>query len=280
MPLSYKTTEGDMLTVAASLLQPDEPAELSKMGTTAQDKKRSWKCRFPDGRRFIPEIPFLLETADLLFINKPAGISVHGDNSIAELLTGIFSAASFGQSQPESLSFKQGPLHRLDKDTTGILCFSRTLAGAQWFSQCLREKTVTKYYLGIVRGNMSSQLISTETGNGNALTKSFQVEYNNTIDASLMLFQLITGKKHQIRVHTMGAGHPLIGDGRYRGGSPLPHCQHYLLHAWRISFPESRPAAIPLFIEAPFFPAMQRCLTDFFPAWKKQIEALLPLKFR
>ena len=131
-------------------------------------------------------------------------------------------AVRFGDKPLQSLSFKPGPLHRLDKDTTGVLCFSRTLVGAQWFSQCLREKTADKYYLGVVCGNLSTQLITAEDKDGKTMTQCYQIGYSKDLAASLMLFQLITGKKHQIRKHTLSVNHPLVGDRTYGGGNPLP----------------------------------------------------------
>ena len=233
--------------------------------------------------RIPTDIPILLQTTDLLIINKPAGISVHGDHSIDTLLSGaavqlsadIPPSARFASHPLQSLSFKPGPLHRLDKDTTGVLCFSQTLAGAQWFSQCLREKMVGKYYLGVVRGAMPSQRITAEDESGKTMTQCYSLSYNRRIDASLILFKLITGKKHQIRKHTASVGHPLAGDRKYRGGNPLHGCKHYLLHAWRLYFPASRPADIPLFIEAPFFPEMETCLKQYFSGWEKQLPIFL-----
>lgn len=233
--------------------------------------------------RIPADIPILLQTTDLLIINKPVGIPVHGEHSIDALLFGAavqLSAdmpppARFTRNPLQSLSFKPGPLHRLDKDTTGVLCFSQTLAGAQWFSQCLREKTVGKYYLGIVRGAMPSQLITAEDESGKTITQCYSLSYNRGIDASLILFKLITGKKHQIRKHTASTGHPLAGDRKYQGGNPLPACKHYLLHAWRLYFPASRPADMPPFIEAPFFPEMEACLKQYFSGWEKTASDLL-----
>lgn len=243
----------------------------------------------------LTDIPILLKTTGLLIVNKPAGIPVHGEHSIDTLLSGaahlcgntlqcdttvqlsadIPPPARFARNSLKSLSFKPGPLHRLDKDTTGVLCFSQTLAGAQWFSQCLREKTVGKYYLGVVRGAMPSQRITAEDESGKTITQCYSLSYNKGIDASLILFKLITGKKHQIRKHTANVGHPLVGDRKYRGGNPLPASKHYLLHAWRLYFPASRPADMPLFIEAPFFPEMETCLKQYFSGWEKTASDLL-----
>ena len=264
--------------------------EQNQSHTSGKRYRASDRCS-----RIPTDIPILLKTTDLLIVNKPAGIPVHGEHSIDTLLSGAAHrcgntlqcgatvqlspnmppAVRFGDNPLQSLSFKPGPLHRLDKDTTGVLCFSRTLAGAQWFSQCLREKTVGKYYLGVVRGVMLSQLITAEDESGKTITQCYSLHYNRGIDASLMLFKLITGKKHQIRKHTASVGHPLAGDRKYHGGNPLPACKRYLLHAWRLYFPASRPADMPAFIEAPFFPEMEICLNRYFSDWEKRASALL-----
>lgn len=275
--LNYRTAAGDILSIAASLLSAGKQPAQQKSLADKQDY-------IPNKQAYtLTDIPILLKATDLLIINKPAGISVHGRYSIEAMLSSawalVFSdeqSAAIGSDgkPPQSLSFKQGPLHRLDKNTTGVLCFSRTLAGAQWFSQCLREKTVDKYYLGIVRGAMSTRFITAEDESGKTMTQCYSAGYNKDIDASLMLFRLITGKKHQIRKHTMSIGHPLAGDSKYRGEAPLSGCARYQLHAWRLYFPASRPADVPAYIEAPLFPEMSKCLNKYFSDWEKRTEAI------
>ena len=289
---------GDILSISELLLSAEKQPVRNKSASGEQNQSHtSGKRRHTSGRqaRIPTDIPILLQTTDLLIINKPAGIPVHGEHSIDTLFSGdahlcdntiqcgamvrlspnMPPAVRFDDKSLQSLSFKPGPLHRLDKDTTGVLCFSRTLAGAQWFSQCLREKIVGKYYLGVVRGVMLSQLITAEDESGKTITQCYSLCYNKEIEASLMLFKLITGKKHQIRKHTASVGHPLAGDRKYHGGNPLPACKRYLLHAWRLYFPASRPADMPAFIEAPFFSEMEICLNRYFSDWEKRASALL-----
>lgn len=264
MPPHYKTVTGDVLTIATVILPEKAPVISAK-----RNKRNKQPCQ--GHNQFIQNIPILLMTNDLLIINKPPCISVHGERSVALLLNNILA----GSGQPIGLSFKPGPLHRLDKHTSGVLCFSRTLAGAQWFSRCLQEKTVDKYYIGVVQGRMSARLITTGEGSGSAVTDCRPLGYSAEQDTSLMGFLLVTGKKHQIRKHVMAAGYPLIGDSRYGGIKPLRHCKRYLLHAWRLSFPASRPADIPSFIEAPLFPEMEAFLGRFFPDWKESAHRVL-----
>jgi len=265
--------EGDLLEFPDHCLGKKDP----KLALSQKEKKF---------QKLDPELVksrILYEDEQWLVFNKPAGIPVHGEHSIdtllsdatAQLSADIPPSTSSASHPLRSLSFKSGPLHRLDKDTTGVLCFSQTLAGAQWFSQCLREKTVGKYYLGVVRGNLQTQLITVEDESGKTITQCYSLSYNREIDASLILFKLITGKKHQIRKHSANAGHPLVGDRKYRGGNLLPTCKHYLLHAWRLYFPASRPADMPTLIEAPFFPEMKTSLKQYFSGWRKAASAIL-----
>ena len=305
--MNYRTVVGDILSIADMFFSPEQQS-VRKQAAPSEQNNISGKKRHASGRQFhiLTDIPILLKTTDLLIVNKPAGIPVHGEYSIDTLLSGASllcgnpvqygdavqctnTAPLFPNVPPtfhfaphplQSLSFKPGPLHRLDKDTTGVLCFSRTLVGAQWFSQCLREKTADKYYLGVVRGNLSMQLITTDDKAGKTMTQCYQIGYSKDLAASLVLFQLITGKKHQIRKHTMSVNHPLVGDRTYAGGNPLPACKRYLLHAWRLYFPASRPADMPAFIEAPLFLEMERCLNRYFPDWEKKAIALLKQRNR
>ena len=281
--INYRTVAGDALSIAESLLAPGQQTGHPPQATDKRGYTNTGRVHASGRSVQLPaDIPILLKTTDLLIVNKPAGIPVHGNYSIDTLLSATWTLFSDtphvsvpGRAAPQNLSFKPGPLHRLDKDTTGILCFSRTLAGAQWFSQCLREKTVDKYYLGIVRGAMNTQLIIAEDENGKTMTQCYSLNHSTGIDASLMLFRLITGKKHQIRKHTMGAGHPLVGDRKYRGGDPLPGYTRYQLHAWRLFFPVLRPVDIPAFIEAPLFSEMEACLNRYFSDWRKTVSAIL-----
>ena len=280
---------GDILSISEILLSAEKQPVRNKSASGEQNQSHtSGKRRHTSGRqaRIPTDIPILLQTTDLLIINKPAGIPVHGEHSIDTLFSGdahlcdntiqCGAMVRLSPNMPPAVRFDDKSLQSLSfKDTTGVLCFSRTLAGAQWFSQCLREKTVGKYYLGVVRGVMLSQLITAEDESGKTITQCYSLCYNKEIEASLMLFKLITGKKHQIRKHTASVGHPLAGDRKYHGGNPLPACKRYLLHAWRLYFPASRPADMPAFIEAPFFSEMEICLNRYFSDWEKRASALL-----
>jgi len=93
------------------------------------------------------KIEILFEGAGILVLNKPAGLEVHGSGSLEEQVRSYLAPKL-----PPSLSFRPGPLHRLDKPSSGIIAFSTNLQGARIFSSLLRERKIKKFYLTLVEG--------------------------------------------------------------------------------------------------------------------------------
>jgi len=205
---------------------------------------------------FVPEI--LFETKDLLFINKPQGFSVHGTGGLDSLIAQMAASG-------ESLSFRTGPLHCLDRNTTGILTFSRSLEGARWFSESVREHRFEKYYLGLTEGLIESvtEWLDIAEDGKQMITiarpiKSLQI---SGLSQSLVLFRIVTGRKHQIRIQSSKHGHPLIGDIQYGSKRSAPT---YYLHAWQMIFPENRFEGIPKKIIAPVPDTFKAVLRESF----------------
>jgi len=205
-------------------------------------------------------IEIILETKDLLFLNKPAGISVHGEHGLDAVIPSSISADN-------SLSFRTGPLHRLDHNTTGLITFSRSLTGATWFSSCVRSHRLEKYYLGIVRGNLAQNCewhdldVDAKEMITCAVPLAHTLKTNEPF--SLVRFRIITGRKHQIRIQTSRHGFPLAGDGLYAGGVPL-NGKTYFLHAWQLYFPDDRPNDVPEKLIAPLDARFRQCVLDLF----------------
>jgi len=206
----------------------------------------------------MPEI--LFEGSGLLILNKPAGLSVHGKDSVDNLVQSYLAP----KLRP-SLSFKPGPLHRLDRPSSGVLVFSSSLEGAQRFSEMMREGKIKKQYLAVVEGQIENKEVwndelfrdtkikKTFTGNSGenntnhlkgkpALTRVRNLIGNK--DYSLVLLEIETGRTHQIRAQAASRRHPLLGDKKYGGG---PLSGGFLLHAWRLYLPPP----FPPMIEAP-----------------------------
>jgi len=200
-----------------------------------------------------PEI--LWEGLGLIAVNKPAGIAVHGADSLEEIVF-FFLADKL----PPSVSFKPGPLHRLDKPSSGVVVFSASLEGARLFSSLMRERKVRKTYLAVVEGIMKSEEIWQDalirdhekkktfikkddqegklTQTKTAITKVIPLaaEDGNT----LIKAEISTGRTHQIRAQAAAHGYPLLGDIKYNSHGEINRgkISNFFLHAWKLEFLE------------------------------------------
>jgi len=216
-----------------------------KIPLTKEDKKP------PVLNRPLPSPDILWQGLGLLAVNKPAGLSVHGKDSLDTMVRSFLA-----EKLPPSLSFKPGPLHRLDKPSSGIVVFSSSIEGARLFSSILQQRKARKTYLAIVEGIVEKEEIledrlvrdkdkkktfvshkNTEKGK-NAVTviKSISVSGG----CSLITAEIATGRTHQIRAQAASRGHPLLGDRKY--GSKK--AESFFLHAWKMEFSD-------IYIEAP-----------------------------
>jgi len=228
----------------------------------------------------LPEI--LWRGSGVIVFNKPAGLSTHGPQSLDSIVNMRPAEGGGGRgspSPPRSLSFRPGPLHRLDKPTSGIIIFSQTLEGARLFSALIKERKLEKIYLAIVEGSIADEITwrdalvrdeksykssavpsgADKPGAKEAVTEVKTLASNGVY--SLIEARIKTGRHHQIRAQAASHGHPLAGDIKY-GAKPLPGqtggrpdgrrggC--FFLHAWKITCaaPDA-PAGFPGEIIAP-----------------------------
>ena len=182
---------------------------------------------------------FVDDNDNFSIINKPPGIAVQsGTKSRRNLLDILRSTNEFKNSSPYSV-------HRIDKETTGLLIVAKNRKYAQLFTSLFRIRKVNKIYLGIVLGVFSNkngiyedELFHYE-GKKKIYTKAIThfkvIDSNNSF--SLLLLSPKTGRKHQIRKQLLIHGHPILGDKKYRMPDSIKRRDDYLmLHAYKINF--------------------------------------------
>jgi len=217
----------------------------------------------------------------IVVFNKPAGLASHGPESLDTMVK-----AHYAEKLPPSLSFKPGPLHRLDRPTSGIIAFSENLAGARLFTELLREQRIAKTYLAIVEGRMpggaesaAGELLwrdglirdktakKTVVGTGEAASPTGKfAETSVRVIAcdgfhTFIEVNISTGRTHQIRSQAAAHGHPLAGDVKY-GGRAIPGGGIFL-HAWKLGF-DIDIAGLPRVISAPLPEAFMARITGTF----------------
>ncbi|MDC7227468.1 MAG: RluA family pseudouridine synthase [Spirochaetales bacterium] len=211
---------------------------------------------------------------NLLLLNKPAGMLTHGDDSLASLLQSGLDAGA------ESLSFRPAPLHRLDRNTSGLITASLSIKGAHQFSELMRGRRLKKYYLGICIGGpdkkvklsdrlqrtekVTRTLVGAETDDSGNEAVTFAESLIREDGLSLCLFRIETGLTHQIRAQAAAAGFPLAGDVKYGGGRK--GFRTFILHSFAISLEDFDEICGFKTCTAPLPPRSQRKAESLFGA--------------
>ena len=166
-------------------------------------------------------IPVLYEDEEIYVINKPAGLSVQGGQGVTHSLDNDFA---------EQVGFKVFLVHRLDKDTSGLMIVAKTpFAAAKW-TKLISSKIVKKEYIAICAGKMKQKKgVITENVTQHGSEKSAVTYYNveeekqvqteiegfENITLSVIRLKLETGRMHQIRIHLAKNGCPIAGDDQH-----------------------------------------------------------------
>lgn len=218
----------------------------------------------------------LYEDEDVIAINKPAGMSVHAGAGESH---GTLVNALLGRGQSLSQSedpLRPGIVHRLDKETSGIVLVAKNDFAHAKLSEAFRQRTIRKIYVALVQGSMDGESgrielpIARDPNRRTRMTARRAGLLPNSrpartdwrvlarIDAtSLLEIQLHTGRTHQIRVHFSALRHPVVGDTLYGaagqlhlGRATLPSLGRNFLHAAKIGFAQPH-SGKPIELTAP-----------------------------
>ena len=231
----------------------------------------------PTSTELLPEaIPLVIlyEDEDVIAVDKPAGMVVHPAaghrsgtlvNALLHHFPGLEGVGEQG---------RPGIVHRLDKDTSGIILVAKNARAHRHLQAQFKERSIHKTYLALVHGQMKEQegLIDAPIGRHarhrkrmaivpahrgrEAQTRYEVIAYYDM--NTLVAAHPLTGRTHQIRVHLASVGHPVVGDAVYARRDVYKLGRHFL-HAHRIQF--QRPADdTPITLESPLPPTLQALL--------------------
>ncbi|MFM2484023.1 23S rRNA pseudouridine(955/2504/2580) synthase RluC [Celerinatantimonas yamalensis] len=197
----------------------------------------------------------LFEDDYLLVINKPSGFAVHGGSGLS---FGVIEGLRALRPDARFLEL----IHRLDRDTSGVLMIAKKRSALREMHRQLREKTVQKDYLALVYGqwerslktvnaplaknllSSGERLVKVDEEQGKPSLTRYQLE-RRLGEMSLVKASPVTGRTHQIRVHCQYVGHEIAGDSKYATHEQLEHSKsiglnRLFLHAWQIRFEHPR----------------------------------------
>ena len=220
------------------------------------------------------------ETAEWIAINKPAGIAVQGGSGIKNHIDRLLQEG-FGVERPRLV-------HRIDKDTSGILLLAKTQKSAREFTTLFKEQAISKTYLAFCIGNPGKsgrisapiakslqkglEKMAVDPDQGLYATSLFETLYNDK-GISMVCLRPLTGRTHQLRVHMDFHGTPILGDGKYAGRKAHPSAgfaRKMHLHAHFLSLPNGHliTAQVPEYMQlaASIIGASIPARNQFFPS--------------
>ena len=207
-------------------------------------------------RRFDDMV--LAEGRGWIAINKPSGLAVQGGSSISTHIDGMLQALS-----PHT-NGRLRLVHRIDKDTSGVLLLAKTLESARALTDAFHRHKIEKTYLAIVigmpaesgkicaplkklAGRAGEKMVVNNDGQG-ATTLYRRIDYTGR-KLSLMALRPVSGRTHQLRVHMQHINTPICGDGKYGGDAAHPGAMvatRLHLHAWQVKLADGKVITAPL----------------------------------
>lgn len=243
----------------------------------------------PDAE-FIPEnipLKIVYEDDSIVVVDKPAGLAVHPGAGISSGTLANALAFHFLNLSINAGKFRPGIVHRLDKNTSGLLVVAKTEAAHENLAEQFRSRTVKKSYLALVHGSVEKDSgkisepitrdprnrIRMAVGSGGRSAVSLYHVKKRYPRFTLLQVDLKTGRTHQIRVHLAWLKHPVVGDEVYGGGrdktvidrslrAQIRKLQRQFLHSEQLGFIHPKIEA-PMHFSAPLPPELASLLEYF-----------------
>ena len=224
--------------------RPTKPSQRVASGDQVLIVEISRKLELPASEENVP-FAVVFEDPAMIVLDKPPGVVVHPapGNQGGTLVNGLL--ARYPELRDEQGDLRPGIVHRLDKDTSGLMVVGRTLSATADLQRQMQSRSTEKRYLLLVRGNFGEdealidRPIARDPRNrqrmavrveGRAAQTHFWVR-ERFGDWTLVEAQLLTGRTHQLRVHFASIGHPVAGDSTYSHGTTVAGLSRQFVHS-------------------------------------------------
>lgn len=229
-------------------IKTNDIIELPALQEADTKKKREIRTSPDDAQRLIID-NIIYQDDEIIAINKPQGLPTQGGSKV-----NLSVDALLDYLKENTNSERPRLIHRLDKDTSGVLLLAKNAASASKFAQSFKHKDFEKYYIALVIGEPrydkgvidapllekaitgTSEKTAVDFENGKPAHTEYKV-LKKSGEVSLLQLKIISGRKHQIRVHLAHIGCPVVGDGKYGGRVAFVHNypESLHLHAYQIA---------------------------------------------
>jgi len=267
---------GDRVSTGQVLRLPPQIQDIPRPVDNRSTNSQTASSKFSGKLRIKAEDLVIHMDSSVIVLNKPPGLATQGGSGIAEHIDGMLDQFTFGKKQRPRL------VHRLDRDTSGVLVVARTVPAAAALSESLRRRDASKIYWALTRGvpkkprGTIKLALAKQGGRGKERVQIVEREEDDAQHAitdyvvldrageefAWVVAKPVTGRTHQIRVHLASLGTPIVGDFKYGGAAARPKgAIENRLHLHARSIDIAHPDGGRLRVTAPLPPHMLK-------AWK------------